>query len=392
MRRPLLIAAAAAVLVTGCGKDGSGTLDQPVVGVRGAEEESATGLGFPTFATKNTTRIAGADPVADAAAVARAVHPAATAQTRPSAVTLVDQSDWRQALAASVLLAEPVGAPVLFSDRDDLPPATDGALQALGPRGVRALDGTQVIRVGGAPEPDGFKSRVVGGGDPFEVAAEIDRLSATARGSASDRVIVVSAEDPAFAMPAAGWAAKSGDPVLFVRRDSVPAATRAALRRHERPRIYVLGPERTVTARTLRALGRLGRVKRVEGPDPVRNAIAFARYLDGAFGWGIVDSGHGLVFANASQPLAAAAAAPLSSAGKYGPLLLLDEPDELPRPLSGYLLDIQPGYRRDPVRGVYNHGWVIGDERAMTTAVQARIDALLEILPVPGSSRSGDSS
>ena len=32
-------------------------------------------------------------------------------------------------------------------------------------------------------------------------------------------------------MPAAAWAAKSGDPVLFVTRDALPAETRAALQR-----------------------------------------------------------------------------------------------------------------------------------------------------------------
>jgi hypothetical protein len=35
--------------------------------------EAAKELGFPEFATKNTTRVAGADPVANAAAVALAV-------------------------------------------------------------------------------------------------------------------------------------------------------------------------------------------------------------------------------------------------------------------------------------------------------------------------------
>ena len=54
--------------------------------------------------------------------------------------------------------------------------------------------------------------------------------------------------------------------------------------------------------------------------------------------------------------------------------------------MQDYLLDIQPGYDDDPVRGVYNHGWVIGDESAISVDVQSRIDALLEIQPVqPGS-------
>ena len=53
-------------------------------------------------------------------------------------------------------------------------------------------------------------------------------------------------------------------------------------------------------------------------------------------------------------------------------------------PLQDYLLDIQPGYDEDPVRGVYNHGWIIGDEGAVSVDVQARIDSLLGIQPVGG--------
>ena len=68
--------------------------------------------------------------------------------------------------------------------------------------------------------------------------------------------------------------------------------------------------------------------------------------------------------------------------GTYGPLLLLTDAGVLPAPLQDYLLDIQPGYDRDPVRGVYNHGWIVGDESAIAAAVQARIDTLLEIQPV----------
>jgi hypothetical protein len=34
------------------------------------------------------------------------------------------------------------------------------------------------------------------------------------------------------------------------------------------------------------------------------------------------------------------------------------------------------------VRGVYNHGWLVGDESAISADVQSRIDALLEIQPV----------
>ena len=66
------------------------------------------------------------------------------------------------------------------------------------------------------------------------------------------------------------------------------------------------------------------------GADPVDNAIAVARFSDGPFGWGVEQPGHGLVFASASRPLDAPAAAPLSASGDYAPLLLLERPDQVP--------------------------------------------------------------
>jgi hypothetical protein len=185
-------------------------------------------------------------------------------------------------------------------------------------------------------------------------------------------------------MPAAGWAAKSGDPVLFTGKAKLPKATRDALGRHQQPKIYVLGDSATISPAVVKELRRLGTVKRIEGAttDAVANSIAFARYVDGSFGWGVVDPGHGLVFVNSERLLDAVAAAPLSSSGSYGPILIHPGGAKLPRTLESYLLDIRPGYDPDPVRGVYNHGWVIGDETAMPVAVQSRIDALLEITAV----------
>ena len=167
-----------------------------------------------------------------------------------------------------------------------------------------------------------------------------------------------------------------------MHRDGIPRDTRAAIAAHQQPKIYVLGPPSAVSDKTVTDLKKLGSVTRISGPTAAASSVAFARFVDGAFGWGVVDPGHGLVFANVGDPLVAAAAAPLSATGTYGPLLLLDNPKTLPRPLIGYLLNLQPGYRKDPVRGVYNHGWLIGDERAISAAAQARLDSILEIAPV----------
>jgi hypothetical protein len=382
---------AAAVLVVasvaaGCGRS-SDTSDQPsttpTTGAKGTETTAAQDLGFPTFATKNTTRIGGADAIADAAAAARAVYTGTSRISRPQAVVLADDSDWRVGLAASVLMSAPLRAPLLYAHgADKLPPATQNALTALAPKGSKDAGGAQVIRVGDVPELDDTKTTDLHGEGAFALARAIDAFQAAARGTTSDRVIVVGADAPAYAMPAAAWAAKAGDPILFTRRDSVPEDTRAAIAAHQQPKIYVLGPTSAVSDKVLAKLKKLGSVTRISGTTPAASSVAFARFVDGAFGWGVVDPGHGFVFADTRRPADAAAAAPLSASGTYGPLLVTDAPDKLPTALQSYLLDVQPGYTRDPVRGVYNHGWIIGDENAFSVAVQSQIDALLEIVPV----------
>jgi hypothetical protein len=285
-------------------------------------------------------------------------------------------------------MAAPLRAPVLYSEHGGLPGASEQALGRLIPTGAKEAGGAQVIRIGDAAVVEGYKATPVEGADHAALAQAIDRLQTAAAGRPSGAVVVASSEQPGFAMPAAGWAAKSGNPVLWVTRDAIPAATRAAITAHKRPRIYVLGPESAVSKKVLDQLSKLGEARRVSGADPVANAIAFARFSDGSFGWNVVDPGHGVVFANTQRPLDAAAAAPLSATGTYGPLLLLTAANALPAPVQDYLLDIQPGYDKDPVRGVYNHGWMIGDESAVAVDVQARIDALLEIQPV----ESGDAA
>lgn len=378
----LALALALALPLAACGREPGETPRQPVIGKKGKDEDAARALGFPVFATKNTTRVGGADPVADAAGTARAVFPGGdTEGARPTVVALADKDDWRAGIAAAALMSRPVRAPLLLSDGNDLPGATKEALKALSPRGERRVGNAQVIRIGEVARPRGYESTDVTGANPFALARAIDSLASAASGRTSDRVVIASAQRPEYAMPAAAWAAKSGDPVLFVERDRLPPETRAAIATHQQPRIYLLGPRAVVGRRVERELRRLGTVRRIQGRDPVRNAIAFARFIDGPFGWGVVDPGHGLVFAAADRPADAGAVAPLSASGTYGPLLLLDDAATLPSALEDYLLSIQPGYRSDPVRGVYNHGWLIGDEGAISTEVQSRIDALLEIQP-----------
>jgi hypothetical protein len=375
----LLLAALAA---TGCGRE-INTDDSAPPALLGPPGQTRANLGFPEFATKNTTRVPGSGAPQLAAAVLRSVYP--DPARRPDAITLVDSGDWRVAVASAALMAAPFNAPALYTNGTDLPNVTRATLSALAPKGSAAAGNAQVIRIGNVAKPAGYKSSDVSAPTALGLTRSIAGLIRAAKPGKTSRVIVTSADDPSFGAPAAAYAAKSGDPVLFVTRTTVPPETRAALAALAglaRPRIYVLGPSRVISPKVTQELRRLGRVKRIGGQDPISNAIGMARYRDGAFGWGVIDPGHGLVFARLGKPLDAAAVAPLSGSGTYGPLLLLDSADRLPNPLQQYLLDIQPGYTEDPVRGTYSHGWIIGTRKDVSLPVQARIDALLEIVPV----------
>lgn len=368
----------AAVTVTACGREEAAT-DAGRPALVAPQRAVPANLDFPERATKNTTRVPGGNPTSLAAAVARAVFP--EPERRPDAVTLVDSGDWRVAIAASALMAAPFNAPLLYTNGTDLPGPSRDALKALSPEGSDAAGNAQVIRVGNVARPAGYKSSDLAGGDSLALTGSIAALVHNAKPGKNPNVLIASGDDPAFAAPAAGYAAKSGEPVLFVSKDAVPPQTRAALKAlgsAGKPHIYVLGPSKVISPKVTRQLRRLGTVERYGGQDPVSNSIEAARYLNGTFGWGIGKGGHGLVFVRSDSPLEAAAASPLSGAGSYGPTLLLDDPAKLSKAMQDYLLLLMPGYNSNPVAATYNHGWIIGDSEAISVAQQVRIDTLLE--------------
>lgn len=369
---------------------------RPVTVAQPAASQGSAQVGIPAAATKNTTRVPGSDPITDAAQVALAVYPSAASGTHPPVVTLAPTDAWQAAIASSVLMAGPVKAPILLSGAGSMPAITAQTLKSLAPTGSGYARGAQVIRVGSVPRVGGMRSIAVSGNDAYSLAAAINGFANAAAGSSSPYVVIASGDNPAYAMPAAGWAAESGDPILFVTSSGVPAATKQALLSDQHPHIYVLGPPSVIPKSVVSELRRFGTVNRVGGNDPAANSVAFAAYRDppcvnrqpcahvpGSFGWALRSPGHGYVLINASRTLDAAAAAPLSGSGSFGPQLLITAPGTLPTSVLNYFLDYAtPGFTAEgPTAAVYNHGWLIGDESAISVSVQAETDTLLEAVP-----------
>jgi hypothetical protein len=391
-RSPLIPVALAALALAGCSlKSSDNNQGVPASGVSASGSGAAKQLGFPTTATKDTTRVPGQDPVADAAGVASAVFPAISPGTRPPAVTLVDKNDWQGAVAAGVLSAPPTNAPILLTDGGSMPAVTSDTLNRLDPPGDQLLKGSQTLLVGsGPPAPSGRKSTALGGNDPYSEAAAIDHFYSVAKGKPSRDVVIASGEQAGYAMPAGAWAARTGDAVLFVRSNGIPPPTRQALIQHQKPNIWVLGPPSVIGNSVLKQLSSLGKVTRIQGATAVDNAIAFARFQSKGFGWGVTVPGHNFTLANQSRPGDSGAAAALGSNGIYSPLLLTDNANALPKALEGYFLDVQPGFENgDPSQGVFNHVWVLGASNALSEAAQGRIDQVTQLIPVDQSATPG---
>jgi hypothetical protein len=386
--RSAILLPVAALLLAGCGKSGlhAAPGGGPLPKLAPLAAEGAVGV-----ATRNTTRVGGSVAPVDAAAVARVVYPGLTSSSRPQAVVIVDQHSWPAALAACSLAGAPLNAPILYAEGDSLPQVSLEALEAMHPTGAGAI-AARVIEIGTrARLPAGYSVHAVPAGDPSAMSAEIAQLLAQAQGTRPRQAIVIgTGGSRAAQMPAAGLAAESGVPLLMTDPRTLSTATERALRLLHHPAIYVIDGA-GLGKPVLGALAKLGRVTLIpeagpgESASPAAAAIAAARFTDGSFGWGVKEPGHGLVFANSSRPLDAPAAALLSATGEYGPLLLLEAPNRIDPGLAAYLGDIQPAYTAAPefrpVRGVYNHGWLVGDERAISLGTQAEIDSLLEISP-----------
>src|SRR3954467_15279399 len=121
-----LALAALSLLLAGCGGRAGAKKPEPIstppVSGQTGDEVPAGGppLGFPVFATKNTTRVAGGGraapappdraraPPAAAAPIPLAPYPSRTPESRPAAVVLAEVRDWRTGIAASALVGKPI--------------------------------------------------------------------------------------------------------------------------------------------------------------------------------------------------------------------------------------------------------------------------------------------
>jgi hypothetical protein len=302
--------------------------------------------------TKNSSRVMGPNATATAQAATAIGFSGGSPQR-----TLSVPDRWEHALAATPLVAHPF----------------DGAI-ALTPGSSAATSGTTWSLSAAMP--------------PAQAAASVDQERARLAGAVSNRVVVVGLGDPRYAMPAAMWAARTGDPILFVERNGVPTATAAALeRRGGRAEVIVLAPHAVVSESVLEQLRQFGRVQRVAGDSPEAHAVRVAEAYDpvSGFGWGYGTKpgnemvNRNYVVTNVDDWRSVIAAAPLARAtAKSGPLLLV-EANRVPPLTENFMWRMRPRFVESPAEGPFNHLWVVGGLNAVSFETQGNLDYTQEI-------------
>ena len=384
----LILAAFVAYFFFDVGRDDGGG-STPGANVTDTTDSSATivghsngPLGFPSTATRNTTRISGSDPVDISMAAALAAYPTSGPGTPPAAVTIVDANDWQSGVAAATLSSLPDGAPILLAPSGTLSAEGSDTLAQLNPLGSPDTGENKVFTVGKVAPPPDYEVKRLDGADPASIAAAVAEEKATLTNGPPNAFVVVSSADPAYATPAAAWTARSGDVVLFTDKDEVPKATLGVIKdkANKGVPIFVLGPPDVVSSKVVEKLDKAGAtVERVGGDDPETAAVELARFSSGLFGWNLNEPGHGYTLARADRPMDAIAATALSTGGTWPALLLTDSSEKLPQVVLDYLLDVKPGYETDPTQAIFSHGWVIGDDSIVSVDQQAVFDDALEL-------------
>ncbi|MCL4294470.1 MAG: DUF4396 domain-containing protein [Anaerolineae bacterium] len=329
--------------------------------------------GLLTLNTKDSTRLAAENPGALSITAAQTLFPAGN-EARPNAVIRVSADTWQPGVAAAPLVRW-LNGPLLL---DDGATEIERELDRLQPEGVNALDGATVVRISLGQTSDSEDTTQIQAGSAPELAAQVDSLIERLRGEVQPHIWLVP-DDPNYAIPAAYWAAQSGDVILF-GGNPLPAATRQALeRRGGQARIYLVGPD--VESEDL---SRYGVVLRVVAWDGVAAAVALASYRDEATGagWGLDGTRyvttHNFVLANRDDPALAIAGLSLGRFGKFGPLLWVER-DQIPSATDQYLWKMKPEFFNTPAEGPFNHLWLLGGPEQISVKTQGWADLSQEI-------------
>lgn len=227
----------------------------------------ASGLGTTTIAFPST-RVAGADRFATAAAMSQVRSPGGT-----DVAYLATGSSFADALAGGPA-AEESGGTVLLVTKDSVPAATRTEMDRLSPEEVVVLGGAGAVSDAVVND---LGARRIAGANRYATAAAI---SADTFDPLVPVVYIATGESFPDALAGAAAGALEGGPVLLVTRDAIPSETDLELRRLLPRRIVILGGPAAVSAGVQSSLAtstRPGQVARLAGADRYATSVEVSK-------------------------------------------------------------------------------------------------------------------
>jgi putative cell wall-binding protein/peptidoglycan/xylan/chitin deacetylase (PgdA/CDA1 family) len=253
-----------------------------------------------------TERWSGSDRYATSVVVSESAFPSGA-----STVFIATGESFPDALAAGPVAAK-LGAPILLTTTNQLPPAVSAELQRLGPSIVYLLGGSAAAsaavetQVSAATTAD---VRRVAGADRYATAAAVVEV-----GFASAEVVyVASGTGFADALSAGAPGGVLDRPVLLTTKNSLPAATQGQITRLANPDVIVLGGTAAVSDSVVAELDALttGSVKRVSGDNRYETSVAVSVEAFDAADTVFLTTGQSFPDALSAAPAAAGLNAPI---------------------------------------------------------------------------------
>jgi len=314
------------------------------------------------FVNEHTVRIAGADRYDTAVRISQQTFDSAPA------VIVANGHAHADALAASAL-AGSVDGPVLLTPQSALDTRVRDEINRLGATKVFVVGGTGVVSDAVLAELRALPNLQIGdavervaGLDRYETAAKIATKVKELRGSSFDgRVIVVNGHQYPDAIAASGLGYRKKLPILLVRLNEVPTATRAALAELGPTGAVLVGGTGVMTDGVGNSLGIPW--TRVAGPDRYATAIALANHVVAkeGFSWSkpAIASGTTLVDALSGGPLT----------GRNAGVTLFVLPDIVPNTVTGLLAS---------KKGSIQDCYILGGTGAVSSAAQDVLERTLD--------------
>lgn len=277
----------------------------------------AIAAGINDFILEDLYTIAGDNRFETAAELSKRVY------SKASNAVLVNGLDFPDALSAAPF-ARLVGGPLLLVTGSSLPSETEAELKRLSPSTVYVIGGEKAV---GSAVVSRIKAvlpaatvKRIHGVSRFETAVEVAK--AMAEITTPTAVYLASGEDFADALSVSPLAAHTGNPVLLVRKDEIPAPVVDFIESHEVTEVVVVGGPLVISDDTLKVLPDS---KRIAGKNRFETAALVQQYAVEKGGFSadrmIFVSGFGFADALSSAQFAAKLASPLLLVGENCPSL-----------------------------------------------------------------------